>query len=244
MVGAAVIQLLGVGLGAIVVALTMRAAPVVAAALVRSPGRRERLARYGPAAELMGWALYLAAAGVWLWNRDVEDQGARAIVALAAVLIAVALAGGWRTFRDYLAGVVVRSEGSWKVGDRVLVGEVEGRVVGLGYRTVQLQRRDGDLVFVPYSRLSTDVLVRRHAEGDVVRHTFTVDCPRETSPSDLVPRLREAALLHHWSSPGHDPEVRVSPDGVLEVTIHALSEARVSQVEHTVRGAVSEPAAP
>jgi hypothetical protein len=135
--------------------------------------------------------------------------------------------------------VVVRSEGTWRVGDRVRVADVEGRVVSLGYRTVQLRRRDGDVVFVPWSRLSGDVLIRRHAEGDVVRHTFRVPCPEGDRPADLVPRVREAALLHHWCSPGHDPGVQVSPDGVLEITIHALSEARVAEVEQAVRQAAA-----
>lgn len=237
MVGAALTQVLVLLFWAVVLFAVVRVAPVVFQGLVVSPTRREALGRYGPLAELAAWVTYLALAGVWLWTRDGDSDSLRAIVLLVGVLGVMTLAGGWRTFRDYLSGVVLRSEGSWRVGDRVRVGEVEGVVLRLGYRTVELQRQDGDIVFVPYANLSSDLLVRRHAEGDVVRHTFTVPCPDHLGSAQLVHRVREAALMHHWSSPGHDPGVQVAPDGSLRVTIHALSEERVPQVEAAVRAA-------
>lgn len=244
MVVAALTQVLVLLLSAALVYAVVRVTPVLFQGLVVSPSRREALARYGPPAELAAWVTYLALAGVWLWTRDGGSDGLRAIVLLVGLLGVMTLAGGWRTFRDYLSGVVLRSEGSWRVGDRVRVGDVEGVVLRLGYRTVELQRQDGDVVFVPYARLSGDLLVRRHAEGDVVRHTFVVSCPNDLGPAYVVPRVREAALLHHWSSPGHDPGVQVAPDGSLRVTIHALSEARVPQVEAAVRSAVTGPPRP
>lgn len=235
MVGAPWIQLLGLAVGAAVLAVTVRLVPVLVAAMVRSPLRRERLARLGPALELIAWTSYIAVGAAWLWNVDAGAAGMRTLVGVGLSVLGVALLGAWRIVRDYLVGVVVRGEATWRPGDRVLIGDVEGRVISLGYRAVCLQRRDGDFVFVPYGRMASDVLVRRHAEGDVVRHTFLVPCPAPLVPSDAVPRVREAALLHHWSSPGHDPEVGVDPDGTLEVTIHALSEPRVAEVEAAIR---------
>ena len=237
MVAAVLGQLMVLLLTAVLVAIGVRLAPLLVGGVVRNHERREYLARFGPLAEFLTWVAFVAGAGMWLWTRKADD-GIHVVVALLAALLVLMFAGAWRVFRDYLAGVVLRTEAAWQVGDLIRVGEEEGTVAHLGHRTLQLQRPDGDLVHVPWSRISSDLLVRRHAEGDVVRHTFVVDCPENRSPSEVALRVEETVLLNHWCSAGHEPAIKVRADGSIQVTVHALTEARIPEVEASVRSSL------
>ena len=78
---------------------------------------------------------------------------------IIAVTGAVAVALGF-AFKDYassiIAGIVGIFEGSYRVGDRIKIGEDYGEVVRYGLRGIRLQTPSDNTVTIPHSKIWTE----------------------------------------------------------------------------------------
>lgn len=194
-------------------------------------------ARVGPLAEALLWLVYLVSVIAWtLQEHHLVRLGALGALALG-VVIAI-----WFVIRDYLSGVILRTEGALSVGDVVRIGEIEGQITRFRARAVELELSHGDRVILPYRALRDAPIVRRRTHRAAVRHTFTLALPSEVGFDAARSAIRRAALLSHWVSPSHDPKITARDRGTLEVTIHALTDVRAAEVEQVVRDALRDAA--
>ena len=201
------------------------------------PMSRERRAswvRVGPIAEVVLWLTYLVSVIAWTLS------GYPSVRLLALGLLALVLVvAGFSVIRDYLAGVILRTEGAVEVGDVVRVGDVEGKVARFRARAVELDMAHGDRVVLPYRAVGQAAIVRRSRQRSAVRHSFVVAVPPGTPADTARHAIRRAALLCHWVPPSQDPTITALPSGGLEVTIHAMTDVRTADVEAAVRAALA-----
>ena len=197
---------------------------------------RARWSRFAPLVEGAVWLLFAVSALAWTLTGHPEVR----LVALALVALGV-VAAAWSTVRDYVSGVVLRSEGTLAVGDAVRVGEVEGLVTRLGGRAVELELPRGDRLVLPYHRVGASAVVRRTRAraAHTYAHTFTVAVPAALTPEVARQRVRRVVLTSHGVPPRHPPKIALAGSGHLEVTLHTLTDTRAAEVEGAVRAALS-----
>lgn len=229
--GIEILLLILAGMCVAILSRTLALAPEVG---FLASARRDAIARRVPFVELAVWALFLAMLLVYLTRRS--NYPSSAVIALVLALGAVA---GWGMVRDYIAGIVLRSEGGWRVGDQVGVGGFDGQVVALGWRSVSIVDVEGDLIRVPYHLVSSMPRVRRRTRREVARHAFTVPALDGVGLAELLQCVERAVLLNHWASAGRGPLLRRTDDGAIEVTVYAIASARVPELEAVVRAAAS-----
>ena len=97
---------------------------------------------------------------------------------IIAVTGAVAVALGF-AFKDYassiIAGIVGIFEGSYRVGDRVKIGDDYGEVVRYGLRGIRLQTPNDNTVTIPHSKMWTESISNANAgelEAQVVTEFY------------------------------------------------------------------------
>ncbi len=227
------LEVLFVFLGGVVLYLFVRVVRWGFPLVPMAPERRDRLARVAPLAEVVLWMVYLVSVIAW----TLQGFPMARLVALALLVVALVLAI-WFLVRDYLSGVVLRTERWVRVGDVIRIGEVEGEVRRFGARQVELVQAHGDRVFLPYRAVREATVVLRRTRRDAVRHTFEVAIPASVAPTAARSAVRRAALLSHWISPSHEPTIVARDARTLEVTLHALTDIHASDVEAHVRAAV------
>ena len=85
---------------------------------------------------------------------------------IIAVTGAVAVALGF-AFKDYvssiIAGIICIFEGSYRVGDRIKIGEDYGEVVSYGLRGIQLKTPNDSLVTIPHNKIWTESVANTNA---------------------------------------------------------------------------------
>ena len=78
---------------------------------------------------------------------------------IIAVTGAIAVALGF-AFKDYvssiIAGIICIFEGSYRVGDRIKIGEDYGEVVSYGLRGIRLKTPTDNLVTIPHNKIWTE----------------------------------------------------------------------------------------
>jgi len=180
-----------------------------------------------------------AAALVVVWGIVVvhwalRDDAGSAQYTVIIVGIA-AIAAFWPVIRDIAEGLYFRSARAFLVGDQVQVGDIRGRLQSIGVRSITIETPDGELAILSYTRVAASSIFRSPAADRTSFHVFRVPMPRNTSLPDAKQRVREAALLCHWSSIAQPPQCVATADGELEITVFALDADRASEIERAVR---------
>ncbi len=203
-----------------------------------SKDRRQTVRQVGPVVTAVLALIYAFIAG-----RILFDQFPNYVPAVLLGIIGVTVGLSWSVLRDFVSGFFVRAGLLARVGDRLEVGGIEGRVERIGLRALTLETADGQEAVLPYSQMVGQPLQRsREVSGaGLVRAVVPIPDGRDVAWART--RLREAALSNHWCSSIREPEIHLTDDGRLEVTVSALDPGRNLEIETMLRRAIAEKAA-
>ena len=222
------------GLGLLLVLLLQVGAWLVSV-VPMSKDRRQTVRRVGPVVTAV-----LALTYAFIAGRILFDQFPNYVPAVLLGIIGVAVGLSWSVLRDFVSGFFVRAGLLARVGDRVKVGGLEGRVERIGIRALTLETADGQEAVLPYSEMVGRPLQRsRDVSGSgLVRAVVPIPDGRDVAWARG--RLREASLSNHWCSSIREPEINLTDDGRLEVTVSALDPGRNLEIEAMLRKSLVE----
>jgi hypothetical protein len=198
-------------------------------------GRKQVVDRFRPLVEAVLTVGYALLALRLLLGAQVLYS---AFTLVAVGLLAVAVS--WFVLRDVLAGLLIKASELCLPGDTITVGELRGRVRGLGTRVVALDTDDGGQAFVPYTQLSRQALVCHPAPDGAYRYSFRVHLEEPVTPAAGVQLLRRHILNSHWSSVVREPQIFLCDDGSFHVTLFALADHRGPAIEASLRRLLDE----
>ncbi|MGE0785433.1 MAG: mechanosensitive ion channel domain-containing protein [Sandaracinaceae bacterium] len=206
--------------------------------------RRERLrGLFGVIVVVLGLS-FLFAVAARVFRPDVGPEGIEwtpgsvAYQLFTLVAMGIVIATSWFAIRDLMGGVILKAGRALRVGDRVRVGDVDGRVTAMGLRAVVIETPHGEEAVVPYSRVARESVVRAPTAGRGVAHVFELGLAAPRSLSDVRHRVREGALLCHWAALDREPSVRALDGDRVEVTVFVLHPDRTREIEDAVRARV------
>lgn len=197
-------------------------------------GRREAYETTLTVVETLAGLAYVVSAVPMLFSGRPETSPY-----FAALIVAVVLWVAWVAGRDLVHGVFFKAGRACRVGDRVALDGVEGRVARLGYRVLLLDQGGGKEVRIPYAKAARATLTREPVDLGVTRHVFRVDAPAGVPLSAAHEAARRAVFNAHWASPGHEAEIAVADDGVFEIGVYALDPLHAPDIEAAVRSALT-----
>ena len=198
------------------------------------PIYRRRLDRILPVIEIVSAVAFVVWV-IWLVAPDESE-----LTWWMAGALALAITGaGWFAVRDLVSGVVLRSENSFAPGQWIQTEQLDGFILNLGYRTMEIETDTGLQVKLPYSKLAGTVLGTADRTKSAHAHTFFLDVPNTNTVAEHTTRIRTAALTAFWSSPQRDPYVHyVGPEEGkhrFEVTVFCMDEAYATDLERFMR---------
>ncbi len=217
--------------GALGLLVTVRLLGAAAQLLPVSRALKARVQAWLPVLAAIAIVLYVAVALHWLL-----DEGGLGW-AVPLLLIAVGVAAGWGALRDISDGVVVRSSQAYRVGDYLSVGELDGRVVELGWRHLVLETPDGTVATLPYSHLARRVVQRAPRPDHAHFHVFRLPLPEGAPVPELKRAVRRALLLSPWCLYRREPQVR-AVGGELEIVVGLVDADHEAEAEEQARVAV------
>jgi small-conductance mechanosensitive channel len=224
--------LIAIAVSGAMVFLGLRAVRWLMSVVPATRARRKKLLRFMPILETAAVVGFLLVAIPVLVGGDPELSPVALVVVLALV------AGvSWSSLRDFASGVVFRASSPCDVDDHVRIGDVEGRVTRIGYRSVEIETEAGEHAYIPMSRAARDN-IHRAQRVERVMHRFRVHIPEGMSTPEARERARRAALLSHWSSVSRTPEVLEVSSTELDIKVYALAPNRAGEIEALVRRAL------
>lgn len=183
-----------------------------------------------PALEGVMWLVYLA----WL----VHQAGGGELDYLASLTFVVLVIGfiAWFALKDFIAGIIIKFDGLYSIGDRVSIGSTKGIITMMGFRAMRLKLPSGEEASMPYGQ----VLGKTHAKQPRARlaysRRFHIRLSSELPLEQLLQAFRQSLSDAPWWIPNRNPKVEVNQwqDGVadLDVQVHALSTDDFLKIIH------------
>lgn len=229
-----VFDLLVLTLGAVGLIALLRLVTFLFGVLPAPARVRGSLQRFAPVLGLTVLVAYIASGVAVLLAR--EPEFAAVLVSLVAVLMIFA----WSPLYDLIGGVAFRFGDLCRLGDHVRVGDVEGRVLMIGMRSLVVQTRQGDEAVVPYGSINRETLRRTQSVSGAHVHAFVIQAPTDLDFATLKRHVIRSALRSHWASVVHEPKVERREGDSIEVSVYALDADHAPEVEAAVRKVLAD----
>ena len=159
------------------------------------PHRGVRLPNLLPAVSV-GAAYFIAA--LVTFKISFPDVGLAGIVtgsAITSLVIGLALQP---ILGNIFAGVVIGLEKPYRINDWIKIGDIEGRVVSISWRTTHLRTRDSDNLIVPNAKMADDKILNYYYPHPLHLERIVVQAEYKMPPY----RVRQALLAAATGVPG------------------------------------------
>jgi small conductance mechanosensitive channel len=122
------------------------------------------------------------------------------ITAIALSLGIVGIAVGFAardTFSNFISGLFVLGDKSFKVGDIIEIADQKGKVLFMGFRVTKLITPDNNIISIPNSNFSKNVHVN-HTPLEEKRVDLDVTIPYNVKIEDVNKKFLDTIAEFHW----------------------------------------------
>ena len=154
--------------------------------------RRSREARLF--SDLLGAAIYIAAAAVVLSSvLALPITGVVATSGIVAIVLGLALQS---TLADVFSGIAVGIEAPFGIGDRIQISDkIEGHVVQMNWRSIRVQTDGDDIAIIPNSLIAKAEIINRSFPSQQRAASVEIACRKSAAPERVIEALLQATLL-------------------------------------------------
>jgi small conductance mechanosensitive channel len=159
--------------------------------------------------------------------------------ALAIILFVIIGWTAWFVVKDYVAGLYLKWNDTYKVNEVIEIGGQAGRIIKLGSRNVILEISPLHTINVSYSKLFTEQVIKTGLTDLSANTSFTINLSKEFQNSDSHKVVRNYILQLPWTNLKHEPLVIVENQEKDEMTIRIsaslIDESYSEQFSNTIR---------
>jgi MscS family membrane protein len=122
--------------------------------------------------------------------------------------LAIALAAQ-ETIKNFFGSLMILTDKPFELGDRVVIGDIDGPVEKVGFRSTRIRTLDGHLVTIPNSSLA-DAAVKNISKRPYIRRLSNITITYDTPPAKVhraLAILKELLNNHEGIHPDFPPRV-------------------------------------
>lgn len=205
-------------------------------ALPVKPAYKREIERWLPIMEGLVWVAFV------FWGGYVLFGGIRHYDLLLLIMAALLLFGvAWYFFRDFFAGMMIKSDYKLRKGQYIKTPVSEGLIVRLGGRFLELENDKGEKIRIPFSSLSKQwVQLPADMQKSLSNH-LVIELPDSADPVRMKSLVEADMMGMPWII-GTPPSLkaRKNKDGkmVLDIRFDLLKEEHSLLVEERIRGLI------
>lgn len=194
---------------------------------------RRMMLRIYPLFEFLVWLGF----GLWGLNLLLSDYTFYSTLVVALVIILVVIVG-WYFLRDFVAGVILKTEVPFEINQQIKTATHKGTLQKAGYRSVELIDNKGEVIKIPFSQLSSSsfsVVDVNSQQG----HEVLLKVKSDISFDTLSSSIKQSLLLLPWVSVNREPCIKeiehIDNSSLIAVFFHTVGDQSPSKVEHYLR---------
>ncbi len=191
------------------------------------------LLRTFPLVEFVIWLGF----GFWVLSQVYSDYEYYYLL-MSATAGSLVLIVGWYFLRDFIAGIILKTEISFETNQQIRTPQEEGTLKKLGYRSIEIESSNGELVKIPYSQLATNSIHLQNIDETMQGHETIVSISSKVPIQEAKDNLSREILLLPWASITHQPAIKLveqrSDKNTYQVHFHSISDRHAAYISQHI----------
>lgn len=192
-----------------------------------------RLAASLPILELVSWIAFV----FWSTAYTLHEKSYYPVLVVVMVIVLIILLS-WFLVRDFIAGVLLKSQQIYRSGQMIKTDQYAGRITRMGNLHLSLQTESGESARIPYSVLSNTVIIKQKQDfADT--SSFTITVPASLTKEKWVNKIEVDILSSPWVSTKVNPVIKITGETAdsftFSVQVVTLSPDHALQLETNLK---------
>lgn len=192
-----------------------------------------------PVAQMILWATYT----FWAFNQLFTGRMAYPILTGSLIILMVCLFG-WYFLRDFVSGIILKSENSFETGQQIQTAEVSGTIKKLGYRSMEIVTSEGERVKIPFSLLTSQKIVKPAETSNWTEQLIHLNIS-SNYPSETIHEMLKIRILEMpWIVSDNSIKLKITRDQsdkyLAEIHLHLLSPEMAIKTEENLHAFVNK----
>jgi hypothetical protein len=202
--------------------------------IIRNTDRKKQFSKYFSLLEVFVWILYTI-----FVIQQLSDSNQLYSFGLFLLLMIAGFWMLWFYIKNYISGGVFKLNARFEINDTVQIDEYQGKIVGMGNHRLELESENGEIIYIPYSKLSDAVIIKLHPGEMVLSHSFTMSTQTNKSIADTIEEIRFAILSLPYASLKKTPQIKLFHEDqnnyVFELVVYTLEKEYFFKIEQEIR---------
>lgn len=198
--------------------------------LVKNFKKAQSYLSYLPIIETSGWLFFFS----WFTFRFAEIESIFALV-MAGILGFIIFWISKFFLKDLIAGLVFRTSGKFKEGDRIMLDGLKGSVKKFGLIELEVESSEGSTLIIPYSKLTEAINIKSEGADQTSSYSFSMEVKRTQSQEKTVNNIQNFVLSLPWSSIQKNPLVVIREQSeklfTVDVTAYPVDKGFANKIE-------------
>lgn len=144
----------------------------------------------------------------WIIFRIFRDSDALPIITSVVAIILLGLLG-WFWGRDFVAGIILKSENYFEKNKKIQLNNKSGRIIKTTLRYLEFETDDGEAIRVPYSKISSDYFSKLSPDEKYESHLITLHMNEVEDTSAMRESLRKNIYNSPWYLAAKEPVIEI-----------------------------------
>lgn len=163
------------------------------------------------------------------------------VFALIGLLV---VAFSWFFVKDFMAGILFKTQNNFVPGEVVQLMGVSGKLRAMLLTHVSIYTDDGEVVKIPYSKVSGEIISKKSVSGQVGCNYFEIKVPKKEELETYLNLFEKILLASPWRIKDSKPDVKLKSETddfyVFEIHFEARSEKHLKYVADYLRKRIKE----
>jgi small-conductance mechanosensitive channel len=144
----------------------------------------------------------------WITFKIFRYSDALPIITSVVAIIILGLLG-WFWGRDFVAGIILKSENYFERNKKIRLNNQSGRIIKTTLRYLEFETDDGEAIRVPYSKISSDYFSKLSPDEKYESHLITLNVNEIADTKTLRESLRKNIYNSPWYLAGKEPVIEI-----------------------------------
>ena len=179
----------------------------------------------------------------WFISWIFRDSDLLPIIVAIVTIILLSLFG-WLLGRDFIAGIILKSENYFEKNKLVRLNNKSGRIIKATFRYLELETDDGEAIRIPYSRITGEFFSKLSTRDKYESHLITLHVKEATDTKRMREKLRGIIYNSPWYLSGKEPSVEIiSTDDSgyrINLNVYTLNSSHTDLIRQDLMTALTE----
>jgi len=198
-----------------------------------------RLRKYFTIVEGVIWLVYLLTSAIFFLKHN--------IVFSVLLFLFLSLLFYWYSrfaLRDFIAGLVFKSENQFSISDIIEVGDFTGEIKKFHYRNIEIETEKGKMILIPYSVLLGITGSPRNISDTVLTYSFEITIPAKLPFDKITEQLRKYIYSLPWATLKNESKIQlieeIDNSYVVKITLFSFEEIYFQHMRKRVENYIQQ----